>query len=191
MGRPPRVFHPHGIYHLTSHGIDDRPIVRDDIDRQQFCMRFRRLALSEQWEVYAACLMDTHHHLLIGPTLGRVSDGMKLLNGGHSRAFNERHRDVAAPCSNRASVTGRFATNAIFRRRCGTSKTTLLPRGSSSHRRTGPGLRQPKTPPSGCLTPRRPSRCLTPVRVPRLVSDTEARTAPAPRPHWCLTPFRG
>ncbi|HEY8646271.1 MAG TPA: transposase [Gaiellaceae bacterium] len=85
------MFHPNGIYHLTSHGIDDRPIVRDDIDRQQFCIRFRRVALSEAWEVYAACLMDTHHHLLIGPTLGRVSDGMKLLNGGHSRAFNERH----------------------------------------------------------------------------------------------------
>jgi putative transposase len=91
MGRPPREFHPNGIYHLTSHGIDDRPIVRDDIDRQQFCMRFRRIASSEGWVVYAACLMDTHHHLLIGPTLGRLSDGMKLLNGGHSRAFNERH----------------------------------------------------------------------------------------------------
>src|SRR5258708_38928519 len=91
MGRPPRVFHPNDIYHLTSHGIDDRPIVRDDIDRQEFCMRVRRVALSEGWEIYASCLIDTHYHLLIGPTLGRVSDGMKLLNGGHSRAFNERH----------------------------------------------------------------------------------------------------
>ena len=91
MGRPPRVYHPDGIYHLTSHGVDERPIVRDDIDRQAFCIRFRRVALSEHWEMYAACLMDTHYHLLIGPRLGRVSEGMKLLNGGHSRAFNERH----------------------------------------------------------------------------------------------------
>ena len=91
MGRPLRDYHPNGIYHLTSHGVDDRPIVHDDIDRQAFCIRFRRIALSEQWELYAACLMDTHHHLLIGPKLGRIWEGMKLLNGGHSRAFNERH----------------------------------------------------------------------------------------------------
>lgn len=91
MGRPPRAYHPSGIYHLTSHGIDDRPIFRDDIDRQAFCIRFRRVAFSERWIVYAACLMDTHHHLLIGPTLARVSEGMRLLNGGYSRAFNERH----------------------------------------------------------------------------------------------------
>jgi putative transposase len=91
MGRPPRVYHPDCIYHLTTHGIDDRAIFRDDDDRQGFCIRFHRVVQSERWDVYAACLMDTHYHLLIGPTRGRVSDGMKLLNGGHSRAFNKRH----------------------------------------------------------------------------------------------------
>ncbi|MDX6475742.1 MAG: REP-associated tyrosine transposase [Gaiellaceae bacterium] len=91
MGRPPRDYHPDGIYHLTSHGIDERPIFRDDVDRQRFCIRFRRVVLSERWDVHAACLMDTHIHLLIRPKLGRVSDGMKLLLGGHSRVFNERH----------------------------------------------------------------------------------------------------
>lgn len=91
MGRPLRDFHPDGIYHLTLHGIDDRPICREDVDRQDFCIRFRRVAVSEGWDLHAGCLMDTHYHLLIQPTLGRVSDGMKLLNGGYSRAFNKRH----------------------------------------------------------------------------------------------------
>jgi putative transposase len=91
MGRPPRDYHPDGIYHLTMHGIDDRPIFREDFDRQDFCIRFRRVVKDERWDVHAACLMDTHYHLLIGPKLGRVSDGMKLLNGGYSRAFNKRH----------------------------------------------------------------------------------------------------
>jgi putative transposase len=91
MGRPHREYHPDGVYHLTCHGVDDRPIVCDDFDRQAFCIRFRGVALSEQWDLYAGCLLDTHYHLLIGPKLGRVSDGMKLLNGGHSRAFNTRH----------------------------------------------------------------------------------------------------
>lgn len=91
MGRPPRDFHPDGIYHLTMHGIDDHAIFRVDVDRQDFCIRFRRVVTSEGWDVHAGCLMDTHYHLLIGPKLGRVSDGMKLLNGGYSRAFNKRH----------------------------------------------------------------------------------------------------
>src|SRR5437879_13874543 len=91
MGRPPRDFHPDGIYHLTMHGIDDHAIFREGLDRQDVCIRFRRVVTSEEWDVHAACLMDTHYHLLIGPTLGRVSDGMKLLNGGYSRAFNKRH----------------------------------------------------------------------------------------------------
>ena len=91
MGRPPREYHPDGIYHLTTHGIDDRAIFRDDVDRQDFCIRFRRVVINERWDVHAGCLMDTHYHLLIGPRLGRVSAGMKLLNGGYSRAFNKRH----------------------------------------------------------------------------------------------------
>jgi REP element-mobilizing transposase RayT len=91
MGRPPRDYRPDGIYHLTTHGIDDRVIFRDDVDRQDFCIRFRRVVTSEGWDVHAACLMDTHFHLLICPRLGSISDGMKLLNGGYSRAFNKRH----------------------------------------------------------------------------------------------------
>jgi putative transposase len=91
MGRPPRDYHPDGIYHLTLHGVDDNPIFREDFDRQDFCIRFHRVVISEGWDLHAGCLMDTHYHLLIGPRLGRVSDGMKLLNGGYSRAFNKRH----------------------------------------------------------------------------------------------------
>jgi REP element-mobilizing transposase RayT len=90
--RPPRHFEPGSVYHLTSHGIDDRPIVRDDVDRQLFALRLLRVAVSHAWRLFAACLMDTHHHLVLQAPGVRISDGMKLLNGGHSRAFNARHR---------------------------------------------------------------------------------------------------
>jgi Transposase and inactivated derivatives len=91
MGRSPRCYHPDGIYHLTAHGIDDRPIYNDDIDRQEFCIRSHRVVRSEGWVIYAACLVNTHYHVLLEPTLGRVSDGMRVLNGGYSKAFNVRH----------------------------------------------------------------------------------------------------
>jgi REP element-mobilizing transposase RayT len=91
MGREPRSYDTEGIYHLTTHGIDDRPIFRDDIDRQDFAIRLRRIALRERWRFYAVCLMDTHYHLILRPALGRVSNGMRDLNSGHSRTFNARH----------------------------------------------------------------------------------------------------
>lgn len=88
---------------MTAHGIDDRSIFRDDVDRQDFCIRLHRVVQCEQWHVYAACLMNTHYHLLFEPRLGRVSEGMKLLNGGYSRAFNRRHRRRGALFESRYS----------------------------------------------------------------------------------------
>jgi putative transposase len=35
--------------------------------------------------------MSTHYHLVFRPALGRVSDGMRDLNGAYARAFNKRH----------------------------------------------------------------------------------------------------
>jgi putative transposase len=91
MGRRPRDYHPSFIYHLTTHGVDDRPIFCDDVDRQDLVRRLLRISGRDGWEWHAACLMDTHYHLLIRPTLGRVSAGMRDLNSAYCRAFNKRH----------------------------------------------------------------------------------------------------
>jgi REP element-mobilizing transposase RayT len=91
VGRDRREYHVDGIYHLTSHGVDDRPIFRDDVDRQAFTLRLLRIAMREDWQLYAVCLMDTHHHIVVRPTQGVVDSGMRVLNGAHSRQFNERH----------------------------------------------------------------------------------------------------
>lgn len=91
MARPLRAFDPGWIYHLTAHGVDDRPIFKDDQDRQSFAIRLLRTAVREKWLLHAACLLDTHYHFILQPLNGRVSEGMRLLNGGYSRAFNKRH----------------------------------------------------------------------------------------------------
>jgi REP element-mobilizing transposase RayT len=92
MARDPRAYDSAHIYHLTAHGIDDRPIFRVDADFQDFALRLRRVGIREAWEWHAACLMDTHYHLVFRPTLGRVSSGMRDLNGAYARAFNKRHK---------------------------------------------------------------------------------------------------
>jgi putative transposase len=89
MGRAARSYQEGHAYHLTAHGIDDRPIFVDDLDRQDFVIRLGRVARTHLWSLHAWCLMDTHYHLLVTP--GRIAQGMRVLNGGYSRAFNVRH----------------------------------------------------------------------------------------------------
>ena len=89
MGRPLRQYEEGSAYHLTAHGIDSRPIFVDDVDRQDFVIRLGRVAREHRWSLHAWCLMDTHYHLLVSP--GLIAEGMRVLNGGYSRAFNLRH----------------------------------------------------------------------------------------------------
>ena len=91
MGRDRRAFDAHEIYHLTAHAVDDRLLFMDDVDYQDFVIRLGRIVTAERWLIYAACLMGTHHHLVLQPTAGSVSDGMELLHGGFARAYNRRH----------------------------------------------------------------------------------------------------
>jgi REP element-mobilizing transposase RayT len=49
--------------------------------------------------------MDTHHHIVVQPTFGVVSAGMQVLNGAHSRSFNERHGRRGALFEGRYTTT--------------------------------------------------------------------------------------
>jgi REP element-mobilizing transposase RayT len=91
MPRHPRSYEPGAIYHLTAHGVDERPIYRDDEDRQGFVLRLTRLVRERRWRFFAICLMSTHYHLVLTTRDGVIPAGMRELNGGHSRAFNARH----------------------------------------------------------------------------------------------------
>jgi putative transposase len=113
VGRSPRNYDANQIYHLTGHGVDDRPIFRNDIDFQDFALRARRVIRGEGWDCRAACFMDTHYHLLIRPTLGRVSEGMRLLNGAYARAFNKRHERRGAVFESRYTEWTTYVDSAL------------------------------------------------------------------------------
>lgn len=104
MGREPRTFDATELYHLTAHGVDGLTIFEDDVDRQEFVLRLGRAVHAERWEVYAACLLGTHYHLVLRPTLGRVSEGMRYLHGRYSRAYNTRRARRGALFDSRFSA---------------------------------------------------------------------------------------
>ena len=93
VARRPRSFAPGAPTHLTSHGVDDRPIFLSDLDRFQLIALLRRVTEQVEWRVVAWCLMTTHYHLLVvGAAEPRISWAMQKLNSVYAREFNRQHR---------------------------------------------------------------------------------------------------
>ena len=92
MARPQRLEFPGAIYHVTSRGNEQQDIFADDEDRKFFLDTLARVAGRFNWLVHAYCLMDNHYHLVIETLEGKLSIGMRQLNGIYTQHFNLRHR---------------------------------------------------------------------------------------------------
>jgi putative transposase len=91
VARQPRRELPDGVFHVTTRGVNDDPIVFDDEDRSNFVRLLHSTVRRYGWRCYAYCLMTTHYHLLLGSTRGALSSGLRRLNGFHAQGLNKRH----------------------------------------------------------------------------------------------------
>ena len=91
MARPQRLEFPGAIYHVTSRGNEQQAIFVDGEDREFFLDTLGRVAQRFNWLVHAYCLMDNHYHLVIETLEGKLSIGMRQLNGIYTQHFNLRH----------------------------------------------------------------------------------------------------
>jgi REP element-mobilizing transposase RayT len=80
-----------GIYHVTSRGLEQRAIVRDDADRRKWLELLDSVAMRRRWRVFAWALMTNHFHLFLETPDGDLSEGMHDLNSGYASTFNRRH----------------------------------------------------------------------------------------------------
>jgi putative transposase len=94
MARPLRIEFAGAIYHVTARGNRRAKIYRDDLDKDGFLSIFGRVKERVGWQCHAYCLMDNHYHLLLETPQGRLSEGMRLLNGIYTQGYNRRHRKV-------------------------------------------------------------------------------------------------
>lgn len=76
---------------MTTHGVDDSPIYRDDDDRRFFVRLLRAACRDYDLECHAWCLMTTHYHMLLGASREMLSVGLRWLNGVYAQRFNRRH----------------------------------------------------------------------------------------------------
>ena len=92
MPRLPRsVFPAHGVWHVTTRGVAQRPVFLNDEDRVVFLRLLRDVRLRWRWHAHAFCLMTNHYHLLIEGTRTNLSRGFQKLNLAYARRFNHRH----------------------------------------------------------------------------------------------------
>jgi putative transposase len=94
MARPLRIEYPGAFYHVMARGLERSSIFRDDRDRRRFLDFLGKVAREEAWKVHGYCLMGNHYHLFLETPRGRLSEGMRRLNGRYAQWFNFRHHRV-------------------------------------------------------------------------------------------------
>ena len=107
MPRPLRSEFPYGFWHITSRGVEGRPIFVDGEDRQVFLLMLQRVIRRFGWRCHVYCQMTNHYHLVIECGQPELSRGMERLNGLYASYFNERHARVGH------LFQRRFASRAI------------------------------------------------------------------------------
>ena len=117
-------------YHVVCRGVEQRPIVLDDRDREAWFKLFLDVQQRFAWRVHAWNLLDNHFHLLVETTQPELSRGMQRLNGIYAMRFNRRYArsghlfqnrfesrvvegdDISTPLSSTSSRTRRGSDSA-------------------------------------------------------------------------------
>jgi len=92
MPRKSRIDAPGALHHIICRGIEQRPIFKDDFDRDRFVERLGAILQETSTPCYAWALIPNHFHLLIRTGLVPVATVMRRLLTGYAVSFNHRHR---------------------------------------------------------------------------------------------------
>lgn len=82
---------PGTLPHVIFRGIERKPIVDDDKDRQLFVDRLEQLSIDLKTPIYAWSLMTNHVQILIRSGPGGLSSFMRKLLSGYAINYNRRH----------------------------------------------------------------------------------------------------
>jgi putative transposase len=91
MGRVRRSELPDGFFHVWCRGVAGHVAFPTAEDRTELFRLIGRCARRYRWELYAACVMSTHYHLVVDAYVSLLSRGMQQLNWRYARSFNERY----------------------------------------------------------------------------------------------------
>ncbi len=93
MARLPRsAFPAHGVWHVTTRGVEQRRVYLDRDDGREFLTLLWRAVDPYELRALALCLMPNHYHLVVEAARDRLSRALHHLNGRYAAAFDVKHR---------------------------------------------------------------------------------------------------
>lgn len=96
MSRPIRIEFPGALYHVSSHGSAQRPIVKLEDDRKVFLDTLGSVVNRFRWLLHGYVVMTDHYHLVVETPKPNLSKGMRQLNGVYTQYYNRTHRQEGA-----------------------------------------------------------------------------------------------
>jgi REP element-mobilizing transposase RayT len=91
MPRRLRVAYNGAIYHITMRGNRRQIVFFTRRDFLSFESLLKKVAERDGWDIFAACVLDNHYHLVLRTREANIADGMRYLNSMYARMFNYRH----------------------------------------------------------------------------------------------------
>jgi putative transposase len=91
MPRLPRSALPDGFFHIWCRGVAALVAFPDGDDRTELMRLLRASVRRYRWELYAACVLSTHYHLVVDAAVKALSQGMHQLNWRYALYYNERY----------------------------------------------------------------------------------------------------
>jgi len=79
------------FHHCLNRGHGRERILGDDRDKQAFLDIMSEAKKRLKIRVLAYCLMNSHYHLVVENSSGRMADFFKLLNGEYGTYYRKRH----------------------------------------------------------------------------------------------------
>lgn len=83
-----------GIYHVMIRGINQQDIFHDEEDYQRFIETLWRIKSSDNYKIYAYCLMSNHVHLMLHEKNDEISRIMKRIGISYAWWYNWKYGRV-------------------------------------------------------------------------------------------------
>lgn len=105
MMRRARITYPGAYHHAMNRGFEGRAIFSDNRNKTHFLDLLSNKSKKLKIKILAYCVMDSHYHLVIENSSGRMSDFFKQLNGeygmyyrkiagGKGYVFQDRYKSI-------------------------------------------------------------------------------------------------
>ncbi len=91
MPRGPRIDAPGLAHHVWHRGVGRMDVFRDDVDREEFLARFRKLLAEQCVRCFGVVLLSNHYHAALQTGHEPLWKLMHRLATGYAAYFNARH----------------------------------------------------------------------------------------------------